>query len=83
MEIQAFWQCVWHPFVSGRIARLDSIATIIEEMQDKGEVWFATLEEVATHTRTLIDNGTYEPRVHTLPIKDGRIPDIPVPGAGD
>ena len=82
-KYKAFWQCVWHPFVSGRIARLDSIATIIEDMQDKGEVWFATLEEVATHTRQLIDNGSYAPRMHTLPIKDGRIPDIPVPGAAD
>ena len=82
-KYKAFWQCIWHPFVSGRIARLDSIATIIEDMQDKGEVWFATLEEVATHTRKLIDEGSYAPRVHTLPIKDGRIPDIPVPGAAD
>ena len=40
-KYKTFWQCVWHPFVSGRSARLDSIVTIIEEMQDKGEVWFA------------------------------------------
>jgi hypothetical protein len=82
-KYNTYWQCVWHPFLSGRVARLDSIVSMIEEMQDKGEVWFATLEEIATHVRKLIDNGTYMPRVHTLPVKDGRIPDIPVPTAAE
>ena len=79
---KTFWQCVFHPFVSGRVARLDAIREMIEEMQAKGGCWFATLEEIALHVRQLIDAGTYKPRVHTLPIKDGRIPDIPIPGAG-
>ncbi len=41
-----------------------------------------SLEEIATHVRTLVDEGSYRPRVHTLPIKDGRIADIPDPIAG-
>lgn len=80
-KYKTFWQCVFHPFVSGRIARMDSIASMVEDMQNKGGVWFATLEEIATYVRKLIDAGGYKPRIHTLPIKDGRIADIPVPSA--
>jgi hypothetical protein len=52
---------------------------MIEEMQDKGGVWFATLEEIAVHVRKLIDKGEYTPRIQTMPIKEGRISDIPDP----
>ena len=77
-----YWQATWHCFLSGRIPRLHAIASMIEYMQDKGGVWFATLEEIALHVRMLIDAGHYAPRVHTLPIKDGRLSDIPDPKAG-
>jgi hypothetical protein len=77
-----YWQATWHCFLSGRIPRLHAIASMIEYMLDKGGVWFATLEEIAMHVRKLVDEGSYEPRVHTLPIKDGRIADIPDPIAG-
>ena len=82
-KYKTFWQCVFHPFVSGRISRMDAIRSMIEEMQDKGGVWFATLEEIALHVRKLIDDGKYKPRVHVMPIKDGRIPDIPVASAAE
>jgi hypothetical protein len=82
-KYQTFWQCVFHPFVSGRVARMDAIRSMIEERQAKGGVWFATLEEIALHVRTLVDAGQYAPRVHTLPIKDGRIPGIPIPAAAE
>jgi hypothetical protein len=67
--------------VSGRIPRLDSIMSMVEEMQDKGGVWFATMEEIALHVRGLVDRREYQPRIQTLPITDGRIPDIPDPAA--
>ena len=81
-KYKTFWQCVWHPFVSGRVARLDSIASMVEEMLDKGDVWFATLEEIAAHVKKLAAEGSYTPRLQTMPIKEGRIPDIPDPAAG-
>ena len=80
-KYNTFWQCVFHPFVSGRIPRLDSIMSMVEEMQEKGGVWFVTLEEMASHVRGLIDKGEYKPRVQVMPIFDGRIPDIPNPAA--
>ena len=82
-EYGTFWQATWHCFLSGRLPRMRAICSMIEYMQDKGDVWFATLEDIARHVQTQIDEGTYQPLVHTLPIKDGRIPDIPVAGAAE
>jgi peptidoglycan/xylan/chitin deacetylase (PgdA/CDA1 family) len=78
-EFEAMWKhrgmlvTVWHPFVSGRLARLDRVAEWIEYMQAKGEVWFATMDEIARHVRTMIDEGTWTPRVDRLPYYGGRI----------
>ena len=80
-KYKTFWQCVFHPFLSGRIPRLDSIMSMVEDMQDKGDVWFTTMEDMALHVRGLVDRGEYKPRIHTLPVTDGRIADIPDPVA--
>ncbi len=32
-----------------------------------GDVWFATLEEIATHVNKITAEGTYEPRIDQLP----------------
>ena len=61
------WIGVWHPFVSGRLSRWHRIEKMIEDMLATGEVWFATLEEIATHILTLRANDKYAPRVDTLP----------------
>jgi len=76
------WIAVWHPFVSGRLARCDSIAGMIEYMQNKGGVWFATLEEIARHVRKAIDEGNHIPRVDRLPYYDGRVPELPADHKG-
>jgi peptidoglycan/xylan/chitin deacetylase (PgdA/CDA1 family) len=76
-EYGGLWVAVWHPFVSGRLARCVRIGRMIEEMQAKGGVWFATLEEIALHVRACIESGTYKPRVDELPYYDGRIPELP------
>jgi peptidoglycan/xylan/chitin deacetylase (PgdA/CDA1 family) len=75
-KYRGLWVTVWHPFVSGRLARCDRVAKMIEYILDKGEVWFATLEEIALHVQKCIDDGTYEPRVDDLPYYDGRIPEL-------
>ena len=68
------WIGIWHPFVSGRLSRWQRIEQMIEEMQDTGEVWFATLEEIATHCRTLHDTGDVTLRRQELPLYGGTSP---------
>jgi peptidoglycan/xylan/chitin deacetylase (PgdA/CDA1 family) len=56
------WISVWHPFVSGRLARTEAIAGLIDHMQAKGSVWFATLEEIAAHAASCAADGVWSPR---------------------
>ena len=81
-EYKTWWQSLWHCFLSGRVPRMAMIMSMVEDMQAKGNVWFATAGEIAAHTRKLIDAGSYSPRVQTIPIKDGRLRDIPAPPYG-
>lgn len=68
------WNAVWHPFVSGRLARADAIETLITYMQAKGGVWFATLAEIAAHTRRQIEAG-WRPRTDRLPYWQAPLPE--------
>ncbi|MEO6985344.1 MAG: polysaccharide deacetylase [Paralcaligenes sp.] len=61
------WVSVWHPYVSGRLARLMAIDEMIQYMKSKGGVWFATLEEIAKYTQQQIEHGRYMPYQDTLP----------------
>jgi peptidoglycan/xylan/chitin deacetylase (PgdA/CDA1 family) len=72
------WIGVWHPFVSGRLSRWLRIEKMIEYMQGTGEVWFATLEEIANHVKQARASGAYDMRVDKLPYYDKpQIPDPP------
>jgi peptidoglycan/xylan/chitin deacetylase (PgdA/CDA1 family) len=83
-EYGGFFTTTWHPFVSGRLARLTAVAGLIEYMQGKGGVWFATMEEIARHVRRCIDDGSWSPRRVKMPYYDGPIsettegPEVPV-----
>lgn len=70
------WISVWHPFVSGRLARLDKILEFIEYMRDRGGVWFARLDEICGHVKRQIATGAWEPRVETLPLYHSPIPEF-------
>jgi peptidoglycan/xylan/chitin deacetylase (PgdA/CDA1 family) len=70
---KGYWEACWHPFVSGRPARMEYIAQMIEEMQGMGKVWFCTMEDCAKHVRKLVDQGKYKPRIDELPYKESRI----------
>jgi peptidoglycan/xylan/chitin deacetylase (PgdA/CDA1 family) len=70
-EYGGFMTTTWHPFVSGRLSRLHAVSQFIEYMADKGGVWFATLEDIALHVRSCIDNGTWQPRVVDMPYYGG------------
>lgn len=80
-EFEAMWKhkgllvTVWHPFVSGRLARLERVAKWIEHMSKKGGVWFATMEEIARHAQKMRAEGKWTPRVEKLPYYEGRIPE--------
>ena len=68
------WIAVWHPFVSGRLSRWQRVEQMIEDMQETGEVWFATLEEIAAHCKALNDSGALALRRETLPLYGGQSP---------
>lgn len=72
----ALWISVWHPFVSGRLARLDAVAQLIEHMQDKGGVWFARLDEICDHVQAEIATGAWRAREEQLPLYTSPIPEF-------
>lgn len=66
-ESGGLWVAVWHPFVTGRRARLRAVEGLLRYMLDKGDVWMASMEEIAAHVRKVTDSGDYKPRVDDLP----------------
>ena len=66
-EHGGLWITVWHPFVTGRLARWVEVEKLIDHMIAKGGVWFATMEAIAAHLRACIDDGSYVPRIDDLP----------------
>jgi peptidoglycan/xylan/chitin deacetylase (PgdA/CDA1 family) len=77
-EYGGLWIAVWHPFLSGRLARCVAMATLIEYMHRKGRVWFATLEDIAAHVMRVMADGIWTPRIDRLPYYDGPIPELGV-----
>ena len=75
-EHGGLWIAVWHPFLSGRLSRAAMIAKLIDYMMTKGGVWFARLDEITAHVRTVIEAGRWTPRVDRLPYYDGPIPEL-------
>jgi peptidoglycan/xylan/chitin deacetylase (PgdA/CDA1 family) len=67
------WVPVVHPFASGRLARWDVFATFLESVVDRGDVWFAPMEEIARHVTGLVEAGTYTPRYERMPPYDGPV----------
>ncbi|MBJ3774294.1 polysaccharide deacetylase family protein [Acuticoccus mangrovi] len=61
------WTAVFHPFVSGRLARAEEQVRLIEYMMEKGDVWFATCAEIAAHIDGLVARGEWTPMVERLP----------------
>lgn len=61
------WIGVWHPFVSGRLSRWLRIEKMMEYMLGTGDVWFARLEDIASHIQHVRRTGAYEARVDLLP----------------
>jgi peptidoglycan-N-acetylglucosamine deacetylase len=53
-----FWMPIWHPFLTGRLARWAQVERWLEGVLERGGVWFAPLEEIAAHVRAMRDAGT-------------------------
>lgn len=58
---------VWHPFLTGRLSRWHHIEKMLLEWRERGDVWFAPMEEIAAHALACEQAGTFRPRVTTLP----------------
>jgi hypothetical protein len=71
------WVPVVHPFATGRLSRWDVVATFLEEILSRGDVWFASMEEIAAHVDAVSRSGEYSPRVEKLPQYAGPVSAIP------
>ncbi|MBN35617.1 MAG: hypothetical protein CMM46_12780 [Rhodospirillaceae bacterium] len=75
------WIVVWHPAVSGRLARCHAIDGMIRTMMETGDAWFATMEEIAEHIAHCRADGTWTPRVEHLPYLTEPLPvEVMTPG---
>jgi peptidoglycan/xylan/chitin deacetylase (PgdA/CDA1 family) len=54
-EAGGFWMPVLHPFLTGRLARWRVFEKWLENTLEKGDVWFATLEQIAQFTHDNLD----------------------------
>jgi peptidoglycan/xylan/chitin deacetylase (PgdA/CDA1 family) len=77
-EYGGLWITVWHPFVSGRLARMMHIDRMIRYMVDKGDVWFAPLRDIAHHVEREIASGRFSPRTESLPFYETVIDELNV-----
>ncbi len=57
------WISVWHPNISGRLARVRTVIDLLEDILDRGDVWLAPLREIAAHANECAERGTFDPRV--------------------
>ncbi|MGH7071904.1 MAG: polysaccharide deacetylase family protein [Acetobacteraceae bacterium] len=75
-EYGALWITVWHPFLSGRLARLRAIIELLQYMRARGGVWFARLDEVSDHVRSLREAGSWRPDADWIRRYDSPIPEL-------
>ncbi len=49
------------PSISARLSRLEVLDRMLREMLERGDVWVATLGEIAAHVKKLVEAGRLEP----------------------
>jgi peptidoglycan/xylan/chitin deacetylase (PgdA/CDA1 family) len=68
----------WHPWLTARLARADRLAEFIAGILDRGDVWIASMEEIARHVRNMQSNGHNLRRVkmpyYSVPLHSDDIP---------
>lgn len=72
-EAGGFFMLIVHPFLTGRLARWRHVEKWLEKTLRDRNVWFATLCEITEHVVKISEDGTYRPRVETLPYFDSPI----------
>ncbi|HWF34972.1 MAG TPA: polysaccharide deacetylase family protein [Solirubrobacteraceae bacterium] len=78
LEYGGMWIGVFHPFVSGRPSRLTRVRTLLEQLLSRGDVWVASLGEIAEHVVELERSGAWTPRHETVPYYTEPIPELSV-----
>ena len=76
IDFGGMWIAVWHPFVSGPPARLRRVRSLLEALLDRGDVWIASLEEIARHVRSLEQAGAWTPRREQVPYYTEPVPEL-------
>ena len=64
------WVPVVHPFATGRLSRWIVVRAFLEQVLARGDVWFAPMEEIAAHVTKVVEDGSWTPRVDTVPFYD-------------
>lgn len=65
-EAGGFWMPVWHPFLTGRLARWRQVETMLETIMATKKVWFAPLGEIIAHVAAQREAGA-KIRIEQLP----------------
>jgi peptidoglycan/xylan/chitin deacetylase (PgdA/CDA1 family) len=63
-ESGGFLTTIWHPHVSGRPARLRAWVSWVEGLKARGDIWIASLEEIAAHLQKRLAAGDDLRHVH-------------------
>ncbi|MBL4757161.1 MAG: polysaccharide deacetylase [Rhizobiales bacterium] len=70
-ETGGFWIGIWHPFLTGRLARWRKVEEWLENILTRKDVWFAPLHEIAAHIQNEAEAGRV--RVDQLPYYTGPV----------
>lgn len=70
-EAGGFWIGIWHPFLTGRLARWRQVEQWLEKVLQRGDVWFAPLHEISAHIRAQSEQDRV--RTDQLPYYDGPV----------
>jgi peptidoglycan-N-acetylglucosamine deacetylase len=72
-EAGGFWMGIWHPFLTGRLARWRVVERWLEDVLATKKVWFAPLEDIVAHVDQLTASGRYQSRRDSLPYFTGPV----------
>jgi len=72
-EAGGFWMGIWHPFITGRLARWRLVEQWLDHTLKTKKVWFAPLEDIIAHVKKVSASGQYKPRVEQLPYFKGPV----------
>ncbi len=69
-EVGGFFMLILHPFLTGRLARWRQVEQWLENVLDNHDVWFAPLEEICAHVKSVEKAGDVKIRTEQLPYYD-------------